>query len=45
MRAQAAAAGRSAAMLDQVIARRGAVHARVMVEALGVDASMVTAML
>jgi MoxR-like ATPase len=45
MRAEAAAAGRSVAMLDQVIARRRAVHARVMVEALGVDASMVNATL
>jgi MoxR-like ATPase len=41
MRAQAEKAGRSTATLDQVIARRRAVHARVMVEALGVDASMV----
>ncbi|HEX4830350.1 MAG TPA: AAA family ATPase [Trebonia sp.] len=45
MRAEATAAGRSVAMLDQVIARRRAVHARVMVEALGVDASMVNATL
>jgi MoxR-like ATPase len=45
MRADARAAGRSAAMLDQVSARRRAVHARVMVEALGVDASMVAASL
>jgi MoxR-like ATPase len=45
MRAEAAAAGRSVVMLDQVIARRRAVHARVMVEALGVDASMVSATL
>lgn len=41
MRANAEKAGRSTATLDQVIARRRAVHARVMVEALGVDASMV----
>jgi MoxR-like ATPase len=42
---EAAAAGRSTATLDQVAARRRAVHARVMVEALGVDASMVAASL
>lgn len=45
MRAEAVAAGRSVTMLDQVIARRRAVHARIMVEALGVDASMVNATL
>jgi MoxR-like ATPase len=45
MRADAAAAGRSVTMLDQVIGRRRSVHARVMVEALGVDASMVSATL
>jgi MoxR-like ATPase len=45
MRRDAGAAGRSAATLDDVIARRRAVHARVMVEALGVDASMVNATL
>jgi MoxR-like ATPase len=45
MRRDAEAAGRSTATLDQVIARRRAVHARVMVEALGVDASMVSAAL
>jgi MoxR-like ATPase len=45
MRLEAAAAGRSVTMLDQVIARRRAVHARIMVEALGVDASMVNATL
>ena len=45
MRADAEAAGRSTATLDDVIARRRAVHARVMVEALGVDASMVNATL
>jgi MoxR-like ATPase len=45
MRADALAAGRSTATLDDVIARRRAVHARVMVEALGVDASMVNASL
>lgn len=43
MRLQSEAAGRSTATLQQVIARRRAVHARVMVEALGVDASMVQA--
>jgi len=42
---EAIAAGRSTATLDQVAARRRAVHARVMVEALGVDASMVAASL
>src|SRR6266536_2002081 len=45
MREQSAAAGRSVATLDQVIGKCRAVHARVMVEALGVDASMVTASL
>jgi MoxR-like ATPase len=45
MRAEAQAAGRSVTTLDQVTARRRAVHARVMVEALGVDASMVNASL
>jgi MoxR-like ATPase len=45
MRADAEAAGRSVTTLEQVIARRRAVHARVMVEALGVDASMVNASL
>ncbi|MFD0883410.1 AAA family ATPase [Streptosporangium algeriense] len=39
----AQAAGRSTATLEQVSARRRAVHARIMVEALGVDASMVQA--
>lgn len=41
MRRDAVAAGRSTATLDRVIGRRKAVHARVMVEALGIDASMV----
>jgi MoxR-like ATPase len=45
MRAQAEAAGRSTATLDRVIARRRAVHARVMTEALGVDPTMVAASL
>jgi MoxR-like ATPase len=45
LRAESEAAGRSTATLQQVIARRRAVHARVMVEALGVDASMVNASL
>jgi MoxR-like ATPase len=45
MRRDAETAGRSTATLDQVIARRRAVHARIMVEALGVDASMVNASL
>ncbi|OLT13319.1 ATPase [Actinomadura sp. CNU-125] len=42
MRKDALDSGRSTAALDRVIARRKAVHARVMVEALGVDASMVS---
>ena len=41
----AEAAGRSTATLDRVMARRRAVHARIMVEALGIDASMVNASL
>jgi MoxR-like ATPase len=45
LRGQAAAAGRPVAMLEQVMGRRRAVHARLMVEALGVDASMVNAAL
>jgi MoxR-like ATPase len=45
MREESAAAGRSVATLDQVIGKCRAVHARVMVEALGVDASMVNASL
>ena len=45
MRIEAEKAGRSTATLERVIARRCAVHARVMVEALGVDASMVNASL
>ncbi|WP_211787793.1 hypothetical protein [Prauserella muralis] len=39
MRAQAEAAGRSTATLDRVIGRQRAVQARVLSEALGVDAS------
>lgn len=45
MRRQAEAVGRSTATLDRAIARRRAVHARVMTEALGVEASMVQASL
>ena len=45
MREESAAAGRSVATLDQAIAKCRAVHGRVMVEALGVDASMVNASL
>ncbi len=45
MREESAAAGRSVATLDQVIAKCRAVHGRVMVEALGIDASMVAAQL
>lgn len=41
IRAASEAAGRSTVTLDQVIERRKAVQSRVMVEALGVDASMV----
>lgn len=45
MRADAAAAGRSTATLDRVLTRQRAVHARILTEALGVDASMVQAQL
>jgi len=45
LRADAAAAGRSTATLDRVLTRQRAVHARVLTEALGVDASMVKAQL
>ncbi|MBV6700243.1 AAA family ATPase [Kitasatospora aureofaciens] len=45
MRSGATAEGRSTATLDRVIARQRAVHARVLTEALGVDASMVQAQL
>lgn len=45
MRADSEAAGRSVATLDQAITRCRAVHARVMVEALGIDASMVAGQL
>lgn len=41
LHSNALAAGRSTAALDRVIARQRAVHARVLTEALGVDASMV----
>lgn len=41
LRSAAEAAGRSTATLDRVIGRQRAVHARVLTEALGVDASMV----
>jgi MoxR-like ATPase len=41
MRKDASAAGRSTTTLDRVITRRKAVHARIMTEALGIDASMV----
>jgi MoxR-like ATPase len=43
LRADATAAGRSTATLDRVITRQRAVHARVLTEALGVDASLVGA--
>ncbi|HEY3514591.1 MAG TPA: AAA family ATPase [Kribbella sp.] len=43
MRADAVQSGRSVAMLDQALVRQRAVHGRVLVEALGVDASMVAA--
>lgn len=45
MRTDAAAAGRSTATLDRVITRQRAVHARILTEALGVDASMVAGQL
>ncbi|MFJ9845876.1 AAA family ATPase [Kitasatospora sp. NPDC101155] len=45
MLADATTAGRSTATLDRVIIRQRAVHARVLTEALGVDASMVQAQL
>jgi MoxR-like ATPase len=45
LRADALTAGRSTATLDRVLARQRAVHARVLTEALGVDASMVQAQL
>ena len=45
MRADAAAAGRSTATLDRVIARQRAVLARVLSEALGVDASALSGQL
>ena len=45
MREQPVAAGRSVATVDQVIGKCRAAHAWVMVEALGVDASMVNASL
>src|SRR5260221_8791027 len=45
LRAESEAAGRSTATLDEAIARTRAVHGRVMVEALGIDASMVAAQL
>ena len=45
MRGRSAAAGRSVAAIDEAIARTRAVHGRVLVEALGIDASMVAAQL
>ncbi|MEU0234059.1 MULTISPECIES: AAA family ATPase [unclassified Streptomyces] len=41
LRTEALASGRSVTSIDRVIARQRAVHARVLTEALGVDASMV----
>ncbi|MFF9483048.1 AAA family ATPase [Streptomyces sp. NPDC014733] len=41
LRKEAEGSGRSATSIDRVIARQRAVHARVLTEALGVDASMV----
>lgn len=41
LRRDSVAAGRSTATLDRVIARQKAVHGRIMVEALGIDPSMV----
>ncbi|MFI6090937.1 AAA family ATPase [Streptomyces sp. NPDC051218] len=43
LRAEAAGAGRSTAAIDRVTGRQRAVRARVLTEALGVDASMVQA--
>jgi MoxR-like ATPase len=43
LRRESVAAGRSTATLDRAIARQRAVHARVLTEALGVDASLVQA--
>ncbi|WP_374778573.1 AAA family ATPase (plasmid) [Streptomyces sp. NBC_01310] len=43
LRTEALANGRSATSIERVIARQRAVHARVLTEALGVDASMVQA--
>ncbi len=45
LRKEAEAAGRSTATIDRVITRQRAVHARILTEALGVDASMVQAQL
>jgi MoxR-like ATPase len=45
MHSDATTAGRSTTTLDRVITRQRAVHARVLTEALGVDASMVLAQL
>lgn len=45
LRKEAEAAGRSTAAVERVIGRQRAVHARVLTEALGVDASMVQAQL
>ncbi|MFD7816451.1 AAA family ATPase [Streptomyces sp. NPDC059785] len=45
LRAEAAGAGRSTAAIDRVTARQRAVRARVLTEALGVDASMIEAQL
>lgn len=45
LRAEAASTGRSTAAIDRVTGRRRAVRARVLTEALGVDASMVRARL
>ena len=41
LRREAEASGRSTSSIDRVIARQRAVHARVLTEALGVDASLV----
>jgi MoxR-like ATPase len=45
MRERSAASGRSVTAIDDAIARAKAVHGRVLVEALGIDASMVAAQL
>lgn len=45
LRGEATAAGRSTTMLDQIHTRQRAVHAKVLTDALGIDATMVNASL